>query len=164
METDPPSLKFGELQSPNDLVRKLEHDLKRIASGSNDQYAAFDFFVTADSLVDWRWPEHPTNPSLDTEYRKIRRDVRKLQPLPRIAAHIANGAKHFVATRHDAIAGIEKARVCEEGVYETGVFYEPILVSLTPKEAIELCCQESVEVEWLARKLLAYWRTRLNDS
>jgi hypothetical protein len=155
---------FGELRSPHDLVLKLEHDLSRMASASSDQYAAFDFFVTADSLVDWRWPEQPSDPALVASHRHTRTETRKLQPLARIAAHIANGAKHFVVTRHNSILGVEKERVYEEGVYEPGVFHEPLLVRLTPEEAHTLGCGPTVEAEWLAVKVLAFWRSKLNDT
>jgi hypothetical protein len=155
---------FGELRSPQDLVLKLEHDLARIASASDDQYAAFDFFVTADSLVDWRWPEQPSNAKVDAEHLRERTKTRKKQPLARIAAHIANGAKHFVVTRHNSITGVEKERVYEKGVYEAGVFHEPLLIHLTPKEAEELECAASVEAEWLAGQVLAFWQSQVNAA
>jgi hypothetical protein len=155
---------FGELRSPRDLLRKLEHDLARMTSASSDQYAAFDFFVTADSLVDWSWPNHTEDPALNSENRVVRSQVRKFEPLPRIAAHIANGAKHFVVNRHNSITGVEKARVFDEDVFEEGVFYEPVLVHLTSEEAYAVGCSTSIEAEFLACKLLAYWRSRLNNA
>jgi hypothetical protein len=78
----------------------------------------------------------------------------------RIAAHIANDAKHFVVTRHNSITRIDKARVFNEDVFEEGVFYEPVLVQLTSEEAVELDRVTIVEVEFLASKLLDYWRSK----
>jgi hypothetical protein len=43
---------FAELQTPCDLLRKLQHDISRMAADSGDSYAAFDFFVTAEHLLD----------------------------------------------------------------------------------------------------------------
>jgi len=135
-----------------------------MSSASSDQYAAFDSFVTADCLVDWCWPEHPDDPALNCENRASRSKVRKSEPLPRIAAHIANDAKHFVVTRHNSITRIDKARVFNEDVFEEGVFYEPVLVQLTSEEAVELDSVTIVEVEFLASKLLDYWRSKLFNA
>jgi hypothetical protein len=164
MKKAPLALHFGELRSPCDLLRKLEYDLARMTSASSDHYAAFDFFVTADSLVDWNWPEQPDDQALDSQNREVRRKVRKLEIMPRIAAHIANGGKHFVVTRHNSITGVEKARIYAEGVLEERVFYEPVLVHLTSEEAGALGCATSVEAEFLASKLLEYWRSKLNNA
>ena len=35
------------------------HDLERMRGGPEDAYAAFDFFVTADHIVDWLLPDWP---------------------------------------------------------------------------------------------------------
>jgi hypothetical protein len=43
---------FAELRIPRDLVKKLQFDLKRVLESPQDQYAAFDFFVTAEHIVD----------------------------------------------------------------------------------------------------------------
>ncbi|MGQ3685240.1 MAG: hypothetical protein ACUBOA_09600 [Candidatus Loosdrechtia sp.] len=57
---------FGELKVPRDLLNKLEHDIKRMENSPQDQYAAFDFFVTAEHLVDW---VHPDNKDKRTQLR-----------------------------------------------------------------------------------------------
>jgi len=43
---------FGELRLPADLLRKLRHDFERMKMSPQDQYAAFDFFVTAEHIID----------------------------------------------------------------------------------------------------------------
>ena len=47
---------FFELKTRADLVEKLRHDLSRIRQNQTDSYAAFDFFVTAEAMMDWRYP------------------------------------------------------------------------------------------------------------
>ncbi len=49
---------FGpDLITPKYLLRKLEHDYARVQRNPRDTYAAFDFFVTAEHMVDWVSPE-----------------------------------------------------------------------------------------------------------
>jgi hypothetical protein len=117
---------FGELQTPGDLVRKLEHDLDRLKNSPQDQYAAFDFFVTAEHIVDWL---HPTD-------RTAREAMRSSSPLLRITSHIANGVKHFEAKakHHRSVSDIEKERYVEQDYVEEGYFEEPLMVRLTPDE------------------------------
>ncbi|MGQ3684522.1 MAG: hypothetical protein ACUBOA_05850 [Candidatus Loosdrechtia sp.] len=80
----------------------------------------------------------------------------------RITSHIANGAKHFEAKakHHNSVIGTEKFRVYEEGVFEQGVFYEPLLIHLENNEATELGVTE-IDVIDLGHKVLDFWRTRV---
>ena len=48
---------FGSLQTPLDLLSKLEHDLERMRVSPEDTYAAFDYFVTAEHVIDWAYPD-----------------------------------------------------------------------------------------------------------
>ena len=103
---------FAELRDPRDLVQKLEYDLDRIRKSPKDQYAAFDFFVTAEHIVDWI---HPND-------RKEREAVRSSSSLLRITSHLANGVKHFEAKakHHKSVSDVEKSRYVEIGYVEEG--------------------------------------------
>jgi len=69
---------FGpELRSPVDLLGKLQHDLNRLLAAPTSTYAAFDFFVTANCMVDWVWPS-ATNKG----------EIRAEHPLTRICEHL----------------------------------------------------------------------------
>jgi hypothetical protein len=120
-----------------------------------DQYAAFDFFVTAEHIVDWL---HPRDEAL-------RLGLRTSSPLLRITSHLANGSKHFEATakRHRSVTATEKLRYAEEGYFEVGVFHEPLLIHLTPNEARELGTP-TVEALTLARQVLEFWLKRVPAS
>ena len=48
---------FYSLETPDDLFQKLRHDFERIKSNPMDVYAAFDFVVSADHMVDWVYPD-----------------------------------------------------------------------------------------------------------
>jgi hypothetical protein len=44
---------FAKIRSVGDLFAKLQHDLHRMHNDPLNEYAAFDFFVTAEHMVDW---------------------------------------------------------------------------------------------------------------
>lgn len=146
---------FAELRTPADLFQKLRHDLERLISRSGDQYAAFDFFVTAEHIVDWL---HPTDES-------ARRSLRNRDPLLRITSHLANGVKHFEATKkhHQSVADVEKQRYVEAGYVEDGYFAEPLIVHLTVDEAKNLGVT-NIEVEQLAQQVFEFWKTYLTKA
>src|SRR5207248_3556210 len=74
-------------------LAKLEHDLGRMESDPTDAYAAFDFFVTAEHLLDWLHPDR-ANGKADRE--KLRNQYEIIQ----IVSHLACGAKHFDGLRN----------------------------------------------------------------
>ncbi len=146
---------FGEIRTPRDLVRKLEYDLDRLEKSPQDQYAAFDFFVTAEHIVDWIHPKD----------RAARTRLRSSSPLLQITSHIANGAKHFEATAKHlrSVADIEKFRVVEPGCVEDSCFEEPLVVHLTPAEE-KTMGQSTIEVASLAQRVLEYWKTTAPEA
>lgn len=139
---------FGELRRPADLLRKLRHDIERMKTSPQDQYAAFDFFVTAEHIIDWLHP----NSNHDRE--ALRLNVALL----RITSHIGNGAKHFEAkaNRHKSITAITKERVFEVGCVEEGCFKEPLLIHLTSEEAAAINTATTVNASVLASLVLEY--------
>lgn len=45
-----------QLQTAHELLAKLRHDHERLREAPNDAYVAFDFFVTAEHMLDWVYP------------------------------------------------------------------------------------------------------------
>jgi hypothetical protein len=86
---------FGNLQTASDLLSKLEYDLERMKNSPDDTYAAFDFFVTAEHIIEWNYPNDSVKQS----------DLRKNNRILEIVSHLANGNKHFQATqpRHKSV-------------------------------------------------------------
>ncbi len=82
-----------KLEKADDLLKKLEFDLKRLENSPSDAYAAFDFFVTAEHIPDW--------------IKNIA--IKKENELLMVVSHIANGAKHFEVSdsRHKSVTNIE---------------------------------------------------------
>ena len=146
---------FFELESPADLVRKLRHDLERIEKSPQDQYAAFDFFVTAEHIVDWLHPDD----------KSARESIRSSNALLRVTSHLANGGKHFhaKAKRHRSILGTEKQKYVEPGYIEDGYFEEPLVIHLSEPEAQELGSPH-VDAISLARRVLDYWSQRISAN
>ena len=147
---------FFELRTPKDLLEKLRHDHRRLAANPLGSYAAFDFFVTANHLVDWVWP---------CAEREQQRKNRRSETLPRICEHLADGAKHFqLSSPHQGVSAVTKT----DGFFDPGVF-DPdffdvgeLIVTLEPTEAIELDRQTITAID-LATLVLAYWERRLGQ-
>lgn len=149
---------FGNLQSPLDLIRKLEHDRARMAADPGDTYAAFDFFVTAEHLVDWTIPDAP-----GVDRRGDRKARRESNRLLEITSHIASGAKHFRATasHHDSV---KHADVHREGAFDPRAFspssFSPAAFSM-PGLHIELDDGTLMHAYSLADEVLAFWKREL---
>lgn len=141
---------FAELRTSNDLIVKLSHDLVRLKSSPNNQYIAFDFFITAEHIIDWI---HPSD-------KAAREALRNSSELLRITSHIANGAKHFEAKakHHQSVTDIKKVRYAEVDYAEDGYFEDPIIIHLTTNEAVTMG-QSVIEVTELAQKVYDYWKS-----
>jgi hypothetical protein len=103
---------FFELQTPQDLLRKLRHDFSRLKESPADSYAAFDFFLTAHHMLEWL---HPGESNKGKRARMERNNH-----LLRTSSHLANGAKHFQATRkqHDSV----KDAIVVQGAFDSTAF------------------------------------------
>jgi hypothetical protein len=141
---------FAELRVPRDLVKKLEYDLERVLQSPQDQYAAFDFFVTAEHIVDWIHPDD----------RKAREAARSSSSLLRITSHLANGVKHFEAkmAHHQSVADVEKSRYVEAGYVEEGYFEDALIIHLSAAEQSSFG-QSSIEAAVLAKQVYEYWQS-----
>ena len=139
---------FGALKTPRDLLRKMEHDHSRMEAEPSNEYAAFDFFVTAEHMLDWIHPD-----------KKMREAERNLEVLLQVTSHIANGAKHFEATdpRHKSVTEIERSQYVEPGYVEPGCFAEPLVIKLSTAEGAVLGGNE-IEATELGRRVLTYWQ------
>lgn len=54
--TEMPTKGLFRLETPRDLLGKLIHDYQRLQQAPDDAYAAFDFLVTAEHMLDWLYP------------------------------------------------------------------------------------------------------------
>jgi hypothetical protein len=159
---------FG-LQTPDHLLHKLEREHERWKADPLNVDLAWNFFVTAEHLPDWlahRGPRTLEGFSI-TKFKRA-------QPLTRICANLANGAKHFIPrvkpeerlnTSVERTAR-EMSGYVEEGYVEEGyVGEEPVLrVYLTPDEWAALRQEDSrvtaaeIDALRLAALVLTFWQ------
>lgn len=87
-----------DLKSPADLLAKLRRELERLRAAPNDVDHAYNFFVTAEHMLDWMYPGSAGKQRRATERRKL--------PLLQLVSHIASGAKHFdhLGPHHQSVA------------------------------------------------------------
>jgi hypothetical protein len=154
---------FG-LTDPRDLLDKLTYDLKRLKADEGQQamlYTAYDFFVTAYSLVDWEKEQpHMTPAQKDALYAPM---------IIKICSDIANGSKHF---RRDKQSGRRDKQpkttvkthsaspVFDSVVFDSNDFDAAwsAWVELSLSEAQAVGVPECCPVVELAEKALEYWR------
>ena len=152
---------FARMTRPADLLVKMQHDLSRMEQELADPYPAFDFFVTAEHLLDWVYPDNS-----GSKNKKIRAQKRQSEPLLRVTSHLANGAKHFQVTakRHKSV---DSLRV-HEGAFDREVFgsdgfdTERLIIELQGDE-INAFGQQISAIDF-ARRVLAYWQQQLANS
>jgi hypothetical protein len=150
---------FFEMRAPGDLLQKLIHDLDRLKADPLSTYAAFDFFVTADHMLDWEFPDSIPGA------RETKIELRRANQLLAICSHLGNGAKHFELTnsRHKSVRVFE----FHPGVFDPEVFSNAFDVSRLVVRFSDEFAQafgESIGVVELANRVLNYWVERLTVS
>lgn len=151
---------FATLQSAHDLMRKLHHDFNRMKDSPADPYAALDFFITAYHMLEWIYP----GDSRST--REQRESMERNSNLLKICSHLANGSKHFQATRkqHTSVRDV----AIQGGAFEGGSFdatafdVGELFVELDGDAAREF--GQSLTTLDLAEKALQYWEHTVNEK
>lgn len=141
---------FFELQTPRDLLDKLEADLNSWqlcpAISREAQYTAFDFFVTAEHLPEWL--------AVVTGDDKA-----KLKDYPdgRLVSNVANGAKHFRvdAKRHNLVRRTQAHSGAFQGDgFQNDAFDVPRLVIEREDGRLE-------DLRDVATRVLDYWKKQM---
>ena len=165
--------KFFEMQSPDDLLRKLEREYDRWKADPVNVDLAWNFFVTAEHLPDWiYYQDMPTSgterPDLLDGRTPYEFKMAPTRPVLRICSHLANGAKHFhlsnpnLTSVGDTVR--EMAGYVKNGYVKNGYYAKvPMLrVRLTPQEQAALGLREAVaDAIWLATQVLAFWQAKV---
>jgi hypothetical protein len=153
---------FG-LTSPNDLLEKLMYDFKRLKADEGQPamlYTAYDFFVTAYSLVDWE---------------KKHKQMTEAQAAPlykplviKVCRDIANGSKHFRRNKQPktTVKTRSASPSFDPEVFDPNIFQTvwSAWIELSPNEAQEVGVPEFCPVLELAEKVSEYWRRALLDT
>lgn len=140
------------LRTSKDLLTKLESDFNRFknaeATSIEAQYAAFDFFVTAEHLADWM--SNCTGDSLSS-YRAY--------PDGSLVSHVANGAKHFRVTHmnHKTVSDTHSAGAFQANAFQENAFDVARLV-------IDLEDGSTENALDVALRVVNHWRKIVSSS
>lgn len=136
-----------ELREPRDLFEKLKWEFNQFKNSPNNQYIAFNFFVTAEHIPDWIFEK--------TGKRRVEKSNHLYL---RISSQIANGGKHFQVKdpKHQSVKKTEKDRYVEEGWVEPDYFEEPLIIYLRDTEAKKVGKKSITAIE-LAKKVYEFW-------
>jgi hypothetical protein len=137
-------------KSAADLFAKLQRDFDRLCRSPTDADASFNFFVTAEHLPEWHFKGDS----------KAAAELRKQHALLRLCSHLANGAKHFEVTRHNAVAStatvnVQRLAAGPAGTVESKATVLQFAVNPEPTEAAEL--GPSITVTELASRIGQFW-------
>lgn len=143
---------FAKLRQPADLYLKLVHDRRRMALEPRDPYAAFDFFVTAEHMLDWVFP------GMEKGAKARRAALRGGSPILRIVSHVANGSKHFAAesVQHQSVRNIVSGGYAEDD-YAYDHFETLLSIELSEAEQSEVGAPLLTTLD-LADRALAFWQ------
>lgn len=147
---------FFGMEHASDLLKKLEWEFEQLQAAPNNKFAAFNFFVTAEHLLDWVHPGRSGNPQ--------RKDRCTRHPLLAIVSHLCNRAKHLKLedTRHASVLRAEVGRAPPRVTYVGGNVHSwgPAPVTLWIYVASDLQDQfgDRITPIDLAERTLDYWR------
>src|SRR5712691_6064789 len=138
---------FFSLRTPRDLLSKLEADFARLRAADpisiDAQYAAFDFFVTAEHLPDWIFGSIGGSLKHHRAYTEYA-----------IVSHVANGAKHFRVDpgRHTVV----KDTRAHSGAFQSTGFQATSFD--IPRLVLDLEDGSAVPVLEIAERVINHWR------
>lgn len=153
---------FFDMKTAADLRRKLRRDFEKFQNAKTNTDAAFNFFVTAEHMVDWTVPPGKT------------REAREKDKLLLLCSHLANGAKHFIITNTKHNRAVECAgliiRTKHDYMMGHGTGYvtgaqgyrilrsQSLVIDLTDEFVPSF--GETIGALALAEKLMAYWEEK----
>ena len=142
-----------QLQTVGDLLAKLRHDHQRLQQAPNDAYVAFDFFVTAEHMLDWLYP--------GSSGRNQRSAGRNSQLILQVVPHLATGEKHMVPedSRHTSVQHADVApSTYGHAQYGTARYgADHLILNLDGAAASQLGL--SITLLDLAARVLEYWQS-----
>jgi hypothetical protein len=146
---------FG-LSNSADLFKKLEREFEQLIADPADAYVAYNFFVTAWHLLEWKHP----GPS----GKLIRDRIRDQTPVLQICEHLAVGAKHFEPTnpKLKAVSSSKRSNSWANGAWAPGAWTKGAWASSLSIELTgdaQKAYGSHIKVEDLAQYVMDYWRS-----
>jgi hypothetical protein len=138
-----------DLQTPQDWLQRLERELQRFRTTPNDRDAAINFFVAAESMLDWKNPgDHNAN---------TRKTIRDSEPLLRVVWDLASLSKHLqVRANHDSVDASGVFGEFFGGSFFGGPFFGTLSVKLKGPVAAQF--GPSISALELAERVMVYWK------
>ena len=152
-----------DLKTPSDLFQKLGRELGRMRATSDKRGdwgdhvdAAFNFFVTAEHMLDWTRPGRKA--------RNERETMREANALTRITWDLASGAKHLeLDDKHKAGRGSGVMHSVPPVPKFWFMDRPALVVTLTNRDMEELgLTQGWIKALELADRVHQYWGSRLS--
>lgn len=138
-----------DLQTSQDWLQRLERELQRFRETPNDRDAAINFFVAAESMLDWK---HPGD-----QNASVRKAIRASEALLRVVWDLASLSKHLqVRPQHDSVDASGVFGEFFGGSFFGGQFFGTLLVKLKGPAAAQF--GSSLSAIELAERTLVYWR------
>jgi hypothetical protein len=145
------------LATPVDLREKLRRDFQAIITTPLSPDAAFNFFVTAEHMLDWVFPKRANSSK--------RKNAKANSVVLRICSHLANGAKHFEVEdpQHDSVVagttggGYFNAQYFAPSYFPHTYFGAGRRLVVKLKGGAAAALGPSIEVLVLAKQVMEYW-------
>ncbi|OQW69629.1 MAG: hypothetical protein BVN34_04810 [Proteobacteria bacterium ST_bin12] len=147
-----------DLETPKDLLAKLERELIKLRDEPENVDHAFNFFTTAEHILDWLYPGQ------GGQAPKQREALKDNEVLLATVSHIANGAKHFdkLNKKHTSVSNTEHKKglwakqFWAKNAFAKGVWAEPaLLITLSGEAASQF--GNNITALVLAEKVYMYW-------
>jgi len=138
-----------DLQTTEDWLQRLERELEHFRISSDDRDAAINFFVAAESMLDWKNP--------GDRNRNTRKAIRDSEPMLRVVWDLASLSKHQeVRDGHDSVDASGVLGEFFGGSFFGGPFFGSLTVKLKGSAAAQL--GPSISAIQLAERVVAYWK------
>lgn len=146
---------FG-LSTHTNLFEKLEWEYHNLVQEPQNAYHAYNFFVTAWHLLEWKILED----------HSARKEMRDKNPILQVCEHLAIGAKHFEPDNPKLESVNETKRnsvwgdgVWAEGAWKEGVWANWLTISLSGDAQKEF--GNIVKAHEFARIVMEFWRNEI---
>jgi hypothetical protein len=136
-----------KLRTPEDLLDKLRRELGRLKKEPHEADHAFNFFLTADSLLDRVLP--------GKKYRKDRKRDRHSNAVLDFCHQVATGSSHFEQSR------AVKSATSKKKVQRTAKSVNGHATYRLVGVKVDARLTETITPLDLARQIIDYWENRL---
>jgi len=149
-----------DLRCPIDLFRKLQEDLRRVKSQPANSWEAFDFFITAYHIWDWKG------------WDKKAKSLRERLPQPdktliEVCRQLCDGSKHFEVTNpeHTSVKHTKLKGSLDPTAFDSGTSDAAYLsIRLEGEPAKHLGVSSSIRADDLAERMVKFWEKWLDKE